>query len=592
MLGAGLFSSQGSALGVGAANAESHIGEELSIHIPLFNVENPDSLQVTLAQDSASSHSELSAEIEKANFQLGVRVDSTRAMNEPYLNFTLDLIDNGNAFTKEFVVLLDLMPESGANSLKNTPSTISTPSSADIRISNANVMGPYDWAKEGQISEKFGAVLDGQSLWRVARRINAAMGVSLNQMMWALYDQNPSAFATNSIASLRAGAFLSIPDASSVARVSDAQAKARLDQLQAAHGTSGLAKTVNSQQSEGAQDVDNGQATIVDHDASVASNASTPSFQLTALDQVSVDNSQSNESAGDQSQVIIGSLAQTVGNLTQELIRKDKRISFLEEKVAALEAYSAIEGQLPLASQGKSEFADANSLRATEEQGGVISKSIETKYSAESNVPAQNRAFNPMLLLLLGLALLAGMGYLFKNRLLEMLTSLNLFGRNDGIEFAPSVYDEGHAEYVQERGVDEDKDYSIMSAVDHAADEHDAIEGISYLSFDEEGTYTESATEPLDEFLVVDEDDLSFAERFDRLIIEKDFSFARELLDFARYNEIDDQRYHCERLRLFQAMQDEDGFYEYYYEIEAKIPQFDQMLQTKISQLVVRLAQH
>ena len=38
-------------------------------------------------------------------------------------------------------------------------------------------------------------------------------------------------------------------------------------------------------------------------------------------------------------------------------------------------------------------------------------------------------------------------------------------------------------------------------------------------------------------------------------------------------------------------MGNEDGFYEYYYEIEAKIPEFPPKLQTEISQFVVQLAQ-
>ncbi|MFT6097763.1 MAG: hypothetical protein ACJAYF_000297 [Arenicella sp.] len=87
---------------------------------------------------------------------------------------------------------------------------------------------------------------------------------------------------------------------------------------------------------------------------------------------------------------------------------------------------------------------------------------------------------------------------------------------------------------------------------------------------------------------IEDIDDLSFDQRFEKLLNEKDFAFARELLDFTRYNEINDERYHCERLRLFEKMQDEDGFYAYYYGIESKIPTFSENVQTQISQLVVK----
>jgi hypothetical protein len=48
LLGGLLISSQSFTLGVGAANAETYIGENLSIHIPLFNVENPTACKLHL----------------------------------------------------------------------------------------------------------------------------------------------------------------------------------------------------------------------------------------------------------------------------------------------------------------------------------------------------------------------------------------------------------------------------------------------------------------------------------------------------------------------------------------------------------------
>jgi FimV-like protein len=286
-----------------------------------------------------------------------------RAMNEPYFSFTLDLIDNGNAFTKEFTGLLDLLPATDSGSYQATPLTGTKPTSADVRSLdssvNPNAMGPYDWAKSGQMPKAFGAVLDGQSLWRVARRINTAMDVSLNQMMWALYEGNPNAFATDSITSLHAGVFLSIAYVGSVSRTSDAEAKGRLDQLRGKLGSSAVVRTDDDQQLPDRQGLNNGKTETVDQSSIVASEVNSSSFQLTGLDQTSVDNSPSNSPVNDQSQRIISSLAQTVGNLTQELIRKDKQILFLEEKVAALEA---------LASQRKSDSADLNALPANEDQ--------------------------------------------------------------------------------------------------------------------------------------------------------------------------------------------------------------------------------
>jgi len=80
-------------------------------------------------------------------------------------------------------------------------------------------------------------VLDGQSLWRVARRISPAMNASNNQMMWALFKANPEAFSDGTIESLRAGSFLSIPSARNVVSVPDFEAKIFLDSLSAGSAT-------------------------------------------------------------------------------------------------------------------------------------------------------------------------------------------------------------------------------------------------------------------------------------------------------------------------------------------------------------------
>jgi len=138
-----------------------------------------------------------------------------------------------------------------------------------------------------------------------------------------------------------------------------------------------------------------------------------------------------------------------------------------------------------------------------------------------------------------------------------------------------------------EASEDEDEASKSSSARNGAAanDDNDSVD------FDD-GSYEANEVLDLEEALAEDdEEDLTFDERFSNLLAEKDFNFARELLDFARYNEINDDRYHCERLRLLKSMDDEDGFYEYYYEIESKIPSFPPKLQTEISQFVVQLAQ-
>ena len=203
---------------------------------------------------------------------------------------------------------------------------------------------------------------------------------------------------------------------------------------------------------------------------------------------------------------------------------------------------------------------------------------------------------------MLGLFVLFLFVYFLRNRLLSLFRSLNLFDSNDQVEFesvaADASYHDLHEAPKIESPSDEQlgsqgKDYSIITAVEKSMTDQNVLDGISYLDLADDGSYEENTVLEFDTEEASEElEDLSFDERFERLLAERDFEFARELLDFARHNEIDDERYHCERLRLLEKMKDEDGFYEYYYEIEAKIPTFSQGLQTEISQLVVQLAHH
>lgn len=819
------------ALGLGTANADSFIGERLTVRIPLLNVENPDQLLVSLGPDgSASSNAVLSALIDRASSQPSVLIRSVGLITEPYINFTLNLSDGQSSFIKEFTVLLDLAPGAGSsstnlaassdnigrsqrlgsnrvateplgnsfnNSFDNSLANNNRAGSFNNNRSTGSVLGPFDFAQENNIPEKFGAVIDGQSLWRVARRINGAMGVSINQMMLALYKNNPEAFLSESVDSLKAGVFLDIPSFAQVNELSDSESKTVLDRL-----SSGVPSPVVDRSSGAESDLP---------------------FQLTAIDEVieNATNSASNQGGDDQpagndqkTQEIISSLAKTVGNLTQELIRKDNQIKFLTAKVEALEAYANIDGdtlvginagtidgsvdnELSKLAEGSlsseadgSLLADGSSLVAdgslptdgsleddsslsiesslaeddfslpegslpsegslelpvdeelspedvlSPEDFKALEDSLSTddslsadgslsaddslltedSLSADGSLPADGspesididgsvdalledietqveteltegssnidvssaveETSSGFLNLLsqwwkwlasgLGLLLLGLLAFIFRDRFSEIRRSLNLFGSNDSVEFSEpiikgglttyradntNVSQDGYStaqtsdwesqnpttgdEYQQssdavnsESGLAEDSDAPVepLEFEPYAAREED-----SELTADEEDLTVEQATEYAEyvtteeesddeeeevEFATTDSDldteavidfvaksdaeielvesdqqDLGFNERFESLLEQKDYDFARELLDFARHNEIDEQHYHCERLVLLHAMKDEEGFYDYYYEIESKVTEFDQDLQTKISKLVVELAQ-
>lgn len=611
------FASQAFALGVGAAEAESYIGEPLVVRIPLFNVRAPDSLKVELEADRNAFRGQapLSVAIDRSNSQLGVLISSSSVVAEPYIGFKLNIEDQNSIFTKEFRVLLNLAPVAKSQSVADTDTPTQSQSfvgesfSAQDIVRTEGIMGPYEWAESGKIPGKFGAVLDGQSLWRVARRINKAMGVSQNQMMWSLFQANPSAFSNDTIESLQAGTFLTIPSYAEVSSVSDRVAKQKLDQL------------------SGAVSIAQSDATPLPSDESIDADIETQAetqqpFQLTGIGEA-VNGSGDLAAVGNtQSQEIISSLAETVNNLSEQVVQKDKQIEVLQEQVSELKAFiqgsdgfvsddldvvdevstTSVEEPLQTAADADVDQSPLDQVEV-EQASDESSTDLATELVQQPSEVVPVKAATPWWhWALAGLAGFVVLSLLFKARLGKLLRSLNLFGSNDSVAFeppaqvAPEIDTELNVEELLPKRPEPVKpqDYTSLVARKKEAGQEEGLDGISFQEIEHDDDFEEDDSlefVSVDEVESDDDGDMTFDERFDRLLEDKDYDFARELLDFARYNEIDDERYHCERLRLFKAMRDEDGFYEYYYEIEAKIPSFRPALQTEISQFVVQLAQ-
>ena len=102
-----VWSSPVSALGMGAANAQSHIGEPLSVHIPIFNVKDPNDFTVILQRtDNAVGAVPLHARLERGNSQLGIRITSDEPTTEPYISFVLEVIDGNDVSSKYFTFVI------------------------------------------------------------------------------------------------------------------------------------------------------------------------------------------------------------------------------------------------------------------------------------------------------------------------------------------------------------------------------------------------------------------------------------------------------------------------------------------------------
>jgi len=638
---AALWVNSAAAIGMAAAKVKSYIGEPLLVHIPIFNVQEPNELSVILQRtDGTVDVATLNTKVVHLNSQLSIEISSEQPTTEPYISFSLEVVDGNNVSTKNFTILLDLKTagRGAPQAALASASTRVAPIRAEpIKVASiqpslssggaaGSTMGPYDWAKAGQVPEYFGPVLDGQSLWRVARRINTALGVSVDQMMWSLYENNRDQFSSSAITSLKAGAILRIPSREQATRLTERQAKEKVQfgnnsgSDSSANSRSVVPQSVASQRASTGSSVDSpvkvGEVVDVVSDQKKKVVKKTKKVNQ-AFDLTSLEGSDFTGSSAQQSQQIIASLAEAIGNLTQESIKKDKKISYLEEKVEALEAYAQVRSEdlVSKPSQSNSLLADndevavdqniVNKFENTNSSNEIVaSEPKEAQKPEQSSVIESIKSWVMNLalwhVLLIALLLLGVAGFLFREKIIGLYESLNLGGKGNEVEFDPSMFEQTVSVQVEApvmQSVDPDltvennkqntglSQSAILDAIKSAVQSTDPLSPQTLIDLDGDFSYTEMLSEAS-----VNESDLTLVERFNNAIVKRDFDYARQMLNFARESELDQPNYSYNRLRLHEAMRDEDGFYDFYCEVEQELPSYSVDLQTKISQLVLEMA--
>lgn len=76
----------------------------------------------------------------------------------------------------------------------------------------------------------YGPIKTGQSLWEVAEEIRPDNSISIEQLIYAIYNLNPDAFQSGNMNLLKKGAYLTIPDSATLINASSAEAKKLLSE--------------------------------------------------------------------------------------------------------------------------------------------------------------------------------------------------------------------------------------------------------------------------------------------------------------------------------------------------------------------------
>ncbi|MDN6859473.1 FimV/HubP family polar landmark protein [Pseudomonas sp. CAN2814] len=246
-----LTSGMAHALGLGDIHLRSALNQPLDAEIDLVEVRDLSSAEVIPKLASPEDFSKAGVDrqyfltglkftpIVKPNGKSVIRVTSDRPVQEPYLNFLVEVLWPNGRLLREYTVLLDppLYSPQTAAAVPRAPMAVPAPvvrPSATAAPRPAAAPAPARQAAPAPAPRR----LEGNeyrtgkndTLWEIAARARPDGSVSVQQTMLAIQDLNPDAFLGGNINRLKSGQVLRLPDAEQIKGRTQPEAIAEVNQ--------------------------------------------------------------------------------------------------------------------------------------------------------------------------------------------------------------------------------------------------------------------------------------------------------------------------------------------------------------------------
>ncbi|AST29024.1 FimV/HubP family polar landmark-like protein TapV [Ralstonia pseudosolanacearum] len=345
------------AAGFGALHVRSSLGQPLQAEIDLSGVteEEAQNLVAKLASPDAYQRAGLTYNpivstlraslVRQSGGSYVVRVISAQPVAEPFVDILVDLTWASGRVSRAYTFLLD--PAGSSNTPRNfaptpvvqatTPGVVdSTPAPVAAapqapaaapraaRPARQAAVRPQADAAAAEPSSGAGyTVQRGDSLYDVASNaVQGQDGVSLDQMLLALYRNNPKAFIGGNINRLRTGSVLTVPSAAEAQKVSSREARREV-----VAQTSGFAgyrsRLATAAEANAATDTDSARQQSGSVSARVQDQATPSASERDELRLSKADRT--------------GKAAATAGARAEELVAKEHALKEMESRVAQLE---------------------------------------------------------------------------------------------------------------------------------------------------------------------------------------------------------------------------------------------------------------
>ena len=218
-------------LGVGDIKLHSALNQKLNAEIALSLAADEDlsDIKVTLATPDKFDKLGIAwsyflskvkfQPVVKANGKVVIKMTSDEVVQEPFLDFLVEVSWPKGDIFKEFTVLVDPPTDYQQGRIDAPVISSSKPSSNTVNVNTTVQNNITSLAVEGE----YGPTNRNDSLWKVAEKVKDS-DISVEQMMMALYKANPRAFYKKNVNALMAGKTLKIPGKANILQLSKKQA--------------------------------------------------------------------------------------------------------------------------------------------------------------------------------------------------------------------------------------------------------------------------------------------------------------------------------------------------------------------------------
>lgn len=427
-MGLTMVSQQTQSLGMGKIQVHSALDQPLQANIDLMMGEGDDFSEITVAIASAADYKKvgLDRSFVPNNIQvaldeenpLTINVTSTGPVTEPIVSLLLDVNWGNGRILREFTILLDppvyqTSQSVIVNTYQDTDDAVyeavddasepGTSEETDVsesvvqtreeasqseNVTEAETVDTADEATETSTEPayqtNFGdiTVSSGDTLWSLANS-NKPSNISTHQMMMALFNKNPHAFANNNINQLNKGSVLSIPTLQDIEQLSQTEAM----QMAQSHNDSWSPAASESSDYSSFQ-------TTTDYTEPAAEDTSSIDY---GVELSGGDDSNSSDGDGDTSgsSASDDTMAEELYNKESENIELKDRVneleSLVEQQQAALEVKSDdmanFEEQMATANDSDTEVAtDANAEETDDVWGDEFASQDDATESTDGNL--------------------------------------------------------------------------------------------------------------------------------------------------------------------------------------------------------------